>query len=223
MNKRENTTSLKSQYIHLCGEELELLPQKAIFWPAQNCLLIADVHFGKVNHFRKSGIGIPHDAGLQNEIALAELFELVEAERVIFLGDLFHSVYNDSWEKFGQLMNTYPSIKFELIRGNHDILQDQQYEKFNLTVFEELILGPFLLTHEPIEEENVKGYNLAGHIHPGVALSGKGKQYTKVACFYFGVYGGILPAFGKFTGTAKMKIKKKDRVFVVADGEVLEV
>ena len=33
--------------VQLAGEELWLLPEKAIYWPAQQALLIADVHFGK--------------------------------------------------------------------------------------------------------------------------------------------------------------------------------
>ena len=31
----------------------------AIFWQDKSILLVSDVHFGKVSHFRKHGIAIP--------------------------------------------------------------------------------------------------------------------------------------------------------------------
>jgi metallophosphoesterase superfamily enzyme len=52
--------------IDLCGEVLELMPQKAIYWKRERALLIADLHLGKVNHFRKSGIPVPSKANEKN-------------------------------------------------------------------------------------------------------------------------------------------------------------
>jgi hypothetical protein len=61
------------------------------------------------------------------------------------------------------------------------------------------------------------------YVHPGVFLRGRGRQGKKVPCFFFGEYGGILPAFGAFTGSAILRARNGDRVFVVAGEEVLEV
>jgi hypothetical protein len=38
--------------IVLAGETLRLLPDKALYWPRQQTLFIADAHFGKVAAFR---------------------------------------------------------------------------------------------------------------------------------------------------------------------------
>jgi metallophosphoesterase superfamily enzyme len=66
-------------------------------------------------------------------------------------------------------------------------------------------------------------YNLAGHIHPGVNLVGRGRQSLTLPCFYFGSRQGFLPAFGMFTGLARIAPKKDDKVFVVADNKIMLV
>ena len=40
------------------GLNLTLLPEKAVWIDSMGVLLIADLHFGKAAHFRKSGIPI---------------------------------------------------------------------------------------------------------------------------------------------------------------------
>ncbi|MEO6166129.1 MAG: phosphoesterase, partial [Chitinophagales bacterium] len=42
----------------IAGEELYLLPEKAIFWMRKKSLFIADLHLGKSGHFRKAGIPV---------------------------------------------------------------------------------------------------------------------------------------------------------------------
>jgi metallophosphoesterase superfamily enzyme len=66
-------------------------------------------------------------------------------------------------------------------------------------------------------------YNFAGHIHPGVSLRGKGRQALTLPCFYFGTNQAYLPAFGKFTGLARITPCKDDRVYVVAEDKVMPV
>ncbi len=207
--------------IEVFGERIHLLPQKAIALPFHKTLIIADLHFGKINHFRKSGIPVPARANAKNTETLIDLLNTIKPERTIFLGDLFHSHYNEEWDVVGQVLKHFSSCRFELVRGNHDILSQRQYERHNITVYENgLTLGKFLLTHEPLEETSEEAFNLAGHIHPGVRLTGKGKQTLALPCFYFGQRHGILPAFGAFTGIALLTPKKEDQIFVVADGQV---
>ena len=38
------------------GEALELYPQRAVFWKRKGILFLADLHLGKINHFRRAGI-----------------------------------------------------------------------------------------------------------------------------------------------------------------------
>jgi DNA ligase-associated metallophosphoesterase len=202
----------------LQGEQLHLLPEKAIYWPSQKTLLIADSHLGKIRHFRKSGIAIPGRAGYRNLTRLQDLLVQYEPRKVIFLGDLFHSEMNFEWLEFKAFLEKFKKIVFVLIQGNHDIFHELSYKHFEVHQ-KPMEYGPFLLSHEPVENENSL-YNLCGHIHPGVRMLGQAKQSMRLPCFYFGKKQGVLPAFGVFTGLHLLKPGKGDHIFIIAGSEV---
>ncbi len=208
--------------ISLEGHTLTLLPQKAIWWEEEGALLIADLHLGKANHFRKAGLAVPHAPNVTNLENLIALLQAYQPQRVLFMGDLFHSHYNIEWESFGQVLSHFPGTEFELIQGNHDIMSDYQYEKISLRIYRDpLKLGNFLLSHEPLED--FEGYNLAGHIHPGVRMRGRGRQSLRLPCFYFGKRQGLMPAFGALTGTYALKPSTGDSIYVIVEGKILQV
>lgn len=205
----------------LVGEDISLLGEKALFWPAQQLLIVGDLHIGKANHFRKAGIAVPKAVNLTNLRTLTQLVLRTHPQRVLFLGDLFHSDPNREWQAFVQWMQQFPDIQFELVIGNHDILPATFYEEAGVTCYPSgLQIGPFWFTHEP-NTDVTKGYNLAGHIHPGVRLSGKGRQSLRLPCFWFGQTQGLLPAFGAFTGLYCIAPKSAEQVFVVANKKVI--
>jgi DNA ligase-associated metallophosphoesterase len=202
----------------------ELLSQKALHWPSEKILLIADLHLGKVNHYRKAGYPVPTKANDENTSLLIDLLNRYKPARMIFLGDLFHSHYNEEWEVLGQVIRHFSGTSFELVMGNHDIMSTLQYDRHGVKVHPEMLqIGNLLLTHEPMEVSPPDAYNLSGHIHPGARLFGKGRQALLLPCFYFGRKRGILPAFGSFTGLYPVRVAKGDNVFVIAEGEVIEV
>ncbi len=205
------------------GESIMLLPQRLLYLRHHSTLVVADVHFGKINHFRKAGIAVPTKANNRNAVDLIDAINQMKPERVVFLGDLFHSTYNEEWETVGQITDHFRQCTFELVVGNHDILGQVQYERHAIHRIDQLILAQWLLTHEPLTEVPENYYNLAGHIHPGIRMRGSGRQSLILPCFYFGKRQGLLPAFGEFTGLAKIKPQKEDRVFVLAEGKIIQV
>ncbi len=219
-----STFTEKVLKIELRGEQLFLLPEKAIYWPDRDMVLIADLHLGKVGHFRKSGIPIPQKAGRSTIDRLESILFHYDPEKVVFLGDLFHSEYNSDWLGLNNLMERYPHTSYILVEGNHDILRDYNYQESKLQLIRDQVeVGPFVLSHEPIEEVIEGKYNLCGHLHPAVRLEGRARQYMRLACFYFGDNTGILPAFGSFTGCAIIKPLKNEKVFVIAEDKVIAV
>jgi DNA ligase-associated metallophosphoesterase len=209
--------------IEIHGEVLRMFPQKALFWKKHKILFMADLHLGKINHFRKSGIAVPSKANDHNLEVFMEVVGLTKPTRIICLGDLFHSHYNPEWEVFGEVIRHYSDISFELVLGNHDIMSERQYERKNIKVYDELTIDKFLFTHHPLDNIPENLYNMSGHIHPGVHLRGKGRQSVTLPCFYFGERQAFLPAFGKFTGLAMIAPKKDDRIYVVADNKIMSV
>ena len=213
----------KGCVLDFLGETLELLPQKALLWHERKLLVVADVHFGKVGHFRKAGIAIPKSLEQEDLATLSDLIVEHKPKKVIFLGDLFHSEMNNDWHWIELWRDLFPDIDMILVLGNHDILMDTSYKKAKFEVVDELQLEPFIFTHEPIKDPGATSplYNISGHIHPAVKLRGKGRQRATLPCFYFADKMALLPAFGQFTGTFIMDFKQSDRVYGVLDTKVV--
>lgn len=208
--------------LQLLGQDLWLHPFGAILLAGQGTILIADPHFGKAAHFRRSGIPVPgavEDASLDKLMAV--LMES-RAERVLFLGDLFHSIKNPAWEAFSEVRQIFSGCSFELVPGNHDILPLADYEQAGLQVHEvDLFDPPFYFSHYPQSDPPADRYYFSGHLHPSVLLRGKGRQYMRLPCFWFGKQQAVLPAFGEFTGTSRIYPAPDDRIFALTGEGVI--
>ncbi|MEM0517587.1 ligase-associated DNA damage response endonuclease PdeM [Aequorivita flava] len=206
------------QNISIKNNDFKLHPSGAIFWKDKKMLLIADVHLGKVAHFRKHGAPVPASASFQNLEKLTELSNHFQPKTICFLGDLFHSKLNQEWHDFEKWVE-YTKAEIVLISGNHDIIPKYLYEELGIKVFDEFLLDGFLLTHHPTE---IKGtFNFCGHVHPGVRMKGVGRQYLRFSCFYKTLNSLILPAFGNFTGKHILKPSENDEIFAIVEGEVI--
>jgi len=203
------------------GQSLILHPYKAIFWEEQNALLIADLHLGKINHFVKHGIPLPKADDGQTLTRLQDLLVEYNPASVFMLGDLFHSDWNESWDDFVDFIGVHHQVSFKLVPGNHDIMDETFYGNAGLKVCpDELFIDPFLLTHiKPIE--NKTHPVISGHLHPGVFLTGRGRQRLKLPCFWLGDNSMVLPAFGNFTGLSPIKVLSDQSVFVIAEDSVI--
>lgn len=216
-----NQNIYTSSEIRIGNERMHLLAEKAIRLPDYDMLLIADLHFGKVEHFRKNGFGVPAGASDADFVRFKNLVRKADARHVVFLGDLFHSDFNNAWRSFENVLEELDEFDFTLVIGNHDILDEDRYRQ--LHICHQLEIGGLILTHEPMEVIIENRYNLCGHIHPGVRLKGRGRQNLRLPCFYFGKHTGILPAFGSFTGLHVLKPLADDVVYVVEGENVIKV
>lgn len=216
-----NVKEVSVSEVEVMGIHMVLLPEAAIYIPTRKELLIADLHLGKAEHFRKNGIALPGEVSLTDIDLLHSLVATYVPQRVVFLGDLFHSTHNSSWDAFKRTIAEFPQIEFHLVVGNHDILEEEHYG--GLHICSSYDIGDILCTHEPLSVPISGRYNLCGHIHPAAKLRGKGKQFLRLPCFYFSKETGIMPAFGSFTGMHTVKPNKIDKIYVIGQGIVSRV
>jgi DNA ligase-associated metallophosphoesterase len=204
------------------GEHLVLLGEKAIWWPAQEAILIADAHFGKAAAYRSLGQPVPHGTTATNLQVLEQVLRRFPARQLIFLGDFLHGPGSHAPGTLNQLRawrSLHADLSIVLIRGNHDQRAGDPPLDMNIEVVgEPLLLGPYALQHEP--HPHPQRYVLAGHVHPVYGLSGRGRQRLRLPCFHLGPRVGLLPAFGAFTGGFAMEREAGVRLFVVGDGQV---
>lgn len=208
------------QFLQINNNTLELLPQKAIYWHDTQTLIVSDVHLGKASHFRKHGMPIPMESGIDDIQQLDVLLSSYKPKRLLILGDLFHSEYNQEWEYFGALREKYWNVVFTLVRGNHDILREHEYEKYDIQVETEPISENGLIFAHNFVTLKENEFSISGHIHPGFVLHGKGRQRITLPCFYKKQNTLIMPAFGRLTGLAHMPHSKDAEVFVLTEEAV---
>ena len=211
--------------IELAGQSMWLLPERAAFWKERQTLLVADPHWGKAATFRAGGIPVPAgttDDGLTRLVALTAR---CRPRRIVFLGDFLHARAGRS-DRMLETLRTWradcPDVELLLVRGNHDRHAGDPPGEMKITCIDAPFVDPpFVFCHHPVELPD--GHVLAGHIHPAARLTGAGRQSLRLPCFFVGARTTVLPAFGDFTGLGDIEPEATDRIFVVAEDEVVRV
>ena len=210
------------QPVQLAGAELWLLADKAIWWPAMQALLVADIHFGKAATYRALGQPVPQGTTADNLQRLDALLQRFACQRLIFLGDFLHAPEAQTprtLAALGDWRARHPKLAVTLVRGNHDKRAGDPPATLGIEVVEEpLLLGPFALQHEP--HPHPTHSVLAGHLHPAYRLRGRGRQSLRLPCFVLSEGISLLPSFGSFTGTMEVRSQPGQRIFVLGDGGV---
>lgn len=208
----------------IAGEDVRLLPERALFWPRRKTLFIADIHIGKAAAFRAAGSPVPVGSTTYDLQRLSRCISATSATRLVVLGDFYHARAGQApatMEAVRSWRALHPDLHVEIIRGNHDRRSDPSPSVLQFTELNEGALDlPFVLAHHPVPSPN--GHVLAGHIHPGAHLRG-GPERMKLPCFHIGRHVTVLPAFGSFTGLAAIETTAGDEVYVVADDEIIRV
>ncbi|MEO6525580.1 MAG: ligase-associated DNA damage response endonuclease PdeM [Gemmatimonadaceae bacterium] len=211
--------------ITVAGEELELHPERAVYWRRRGALLVADPHFGKAASFRALGVRVPSGTTSNAITRLDTLIARLAPARIDFLGDFLHSREGRNAGTFAALAAwraAHSGVEMRIVRGNHDRRAGDPPSEVGITCVDGPVAdAPFALAHHPVAVANA--YVLAGHVHPCAVLVGLARQRARLSCFWFGRNVGVLPAFGEFTGCEEVNAHTDDEVWVVADDGVVRV
>jgi len=204
-------------------QKLWLSAQRSIFWEEEEALIVSDLHFGKTGHFRKSGIAVPQTVYKEDLQRLIDLLNYFKPRQLIVVGDFFHSHANTELDWFKKWREDFSFLRVLLVKGNHDILKDKWYEESRIEIFEkELRINSFLFTHDRCDDHEDL-FTFCGHIHPGIIISGLGKQSLRFPCFYFSKNHCILPAFSKFTGAVGLETSSARSIYAIVENKLMQV
>jgi DNA ligase-associated metallophosphoesterase len=186
----------------LAGHELAIGPARALYWPGERALLVADLHLEKASWFAARGQMLPPYDSRDTLERLADAVRQTGARRVITLGDNFHDeagAFRLDAHCTGMLEALTRSLDWVWITGNHD---EQLPRGFGGTILPELELGGIALRHEARAGET--GPELSGHFHPKLRVEVRGRHIARPCAVMGRSAGGaermILPAFGSLTG-----------------------
>lgn len=201
--------------VALAGEHLQLLAQRALHWPAQGLLVMADIHLGKDDVFRDAGIAMPVGGANADLARLSELLVLTGAARLRVLGDFIHGTRGVArWRTAWQDFRASHDIRIELVLGNHDRGLDTTGLGVEV-IGDGVMEGPFNFRHD--HESGVAGLCISGHVHPVVRLPMLGRSFP---VFHLQPSGLTLPAFSAMTGG--WKIPASDAWVACVEGHVVE-
>ena len=203
---------------------LWLSGERYIYWEEEKALVLSDLHFGKTGHFRKEGIAMPQQVYKEDLQRLFSAIQCYQPQKLIVVGDLFHSKENKEMELFMRWRSDVSHISIHLIKGNHDILKNAWYEKADINTISFSTISNFIFVHDITtsgHDEQTTDYIFSGHIHPGIKIRNR-LQSLCFPCFYFGEKYAVLPAFGNFTGISMIKPNKGETVYAIVNQNLVK-
>jgi DNA ligase-associated metallophosphoesterase len=179
------------------GETFEATLDGALYWPAQQALLVADLHLEKASWFARLGQFLPPYDSHATLTALAAEVERSGARRLYCLGDSFHDQFGCDRLSTGarELLSSLTTrLDWTWIVGNHD---PGFADHCGGRIKDEVQVGGFILRHEARRGEEQP--EISGHFHPKLRLHLKGRHVSR-RCFVTSATKIIMPAFGSLTG-----------------------
>jgi uncharacterized protein len=183
--------------LSFAGETFLASASGALFWRAEQALLVADLHLEKASWFARLGQLLPPYDSHATLTAIADEVERSGATRLYCLGDSFHDRFGcerlpaDSRALLEEMTDRLDWI---WIVGNHDT---GFADHCGGRIVEEAEVGGIVLRHEALPGDPRP--EISGHFHPKLRLSLNGRRISR-RCFVASKCKLILPAFGSLTG-----------------------
>ena len=183
--------------LSFAGHDFFASPQGALHWPAEQALLVADLHLEKASWFAAGGQLLPPYDSLATLQALHREIDRTGATHLYCLGDSFHDRFGCERldpEARSLLTGMTSRVDWTWIVGNHDAgFADHCGGRLE----EECEVAGIVLRHEAVAGDPRP--EMSGHYHPKLRLSLKGRNVSR-RCFVASVTKLILPAYGALTG-----------------------
>jgi DNA ligase-associated metallophosphoesterase len=201
----------RSHRITLSG--IDFIPDLsgALFVPAFNALLVADLHLEKGTSLARRGVHLPPYDTRESLLQLKAAMEATRPARLIFLGDSFHD--QGARERIDAsdlaLLRSVTGLAETIwITGNHDPAPPRDVGGI---ILEEMSMGPVTLRHQPrmLRQDEAE---ISGHLHPAAAIHARGHR-IRCRCFIADERRLIMPAFGSYTGALNVRSEAFEGLF----------
>ncbi len=182
--------------MQLAGIDLHPCLSGAVYVPAYDTLLVADLHLEKGSARAHLGVHLPPYDTRAGLLALLAAIVRWTPARLMLLGDSFHDAGGPARMAAPDrhlLDQIAARCEITWLSGNHDPALPAHLPGMRAAA---VALGPLSLCHEP----TVGGSGeIAGHLHPVAAISRRGRR-VRTKCFVLSPRRLILPAFGAYAG-----------------------
>lgn len=193
--------------LSFANQEFMLTTGRALYWPAERALLVADLHLEKASFYARHGQMLPPYDSRDTLERVAVAIRETGARRVITLGDNFHDAAGlERLEPHaaGMLAALTRAVDWVWVTGNHDNgIEGEAMERLaGGTMAEELVVAGMVLRHQAKPGETRPEFS--GHFHPKLQITVRQHRIRRACAVVSRDVSGsgrmILPAFGTLTG-----------------------
>jgi DNA ligase-associated metallophosphoesterase len=207
------------------GLVVDLLPERALFIRAARALVVADLHVGKSESYRR--FGVPSTDGIDEEslIRLSRAAMRAEAKVIVVVGDLTHSaegIGEAERERFAEF-RARCSLPIRLVEGNHDRGARSLPPEWMIDrVGETFELAGVRFCHDPAEVSATAKWTICGHLHPVLSVS-RGVRSVEAPAFVVehARRTVVLPAFSKFSRGVRIEPSEQRGIFPIVEHAVV--
>ena len=185
------------------GNSLWLLDSRAaLYWPEQDCLLLADLHFEKGSYLSQYASPVPRYDSRATLKSIAALLACYAPHRVLCLGDSFHDIH--AFERFladdvAQLKALVLSVEEWIwLEGNYDPQVPEALDGLRAESYPLRTRQGELIHCRHIPQDN-DGLQIVGHFHPK-AWFASGKRRFRGKSLVTTDTLMLMPALGQYTG-----------------------
>lgn len=199
-----------------------LSADRAAYLPAARALLIADLHLGKGETFRRHGLSVPTGGTRADLDRLRALVRQFPTDTLYVLGDVLHGAVLDAatLEAWAAFLQAVAPTQVVLIAGNHDFAI-ARHDLGVPVMREDIEVSGLHLRHAPAEGPlPLPAPVVCGHIHPVVRIPGENRRFP---AFWLKGDHLVLPAFSLFTGGSLVRPAPGERVVVVNGTQLVEI
>ena len=201
------------------GQTFEIAGEAALYWRAQDALLVSDLHLEKASAFALFGQMLPPYDSVSTLQDIAALCSKYSPAKIISLGDNFHD--DDGEHRLAEdaaalLVDLTRDTEWIWITGNHDRAVSGIWGG---KAFDALTLGGITLRHET--KAGDPHPEISGHFHPKFRQILRGRM-VKRRCFLKTPRKMIMPAFGALTGGLDVQDAAILKACDLSDGEGVE-
>ena len=192
----ETAPTLRS-HVEVAGHVLTPLAAGALYWEAEDTLLVADLHLEKGAAYAALGMLLPPYDTRSTLSRLAKIIAAIDPGRVVALGDSFHRsecADNLLADDLAHLIALQQGRDWYWICGNHD---PHLPGSIGGTVCATLSMAGVTLRHEP--SEAASSPEIVGHLHPVARIARRGTVIRR-RCFATDGRRLVMPAFGAYAG-----------------------
>ena len=219
---------MPSAEVKLDGVEAELMPERALFLKRARALVVADLHIGKSESYRR--FGVPSADGIDEEMLerLGRAAMRAGAKVIVVVGDLTHhadGIGEAEMERFAQFRERI-MLPIRLVEGNHDRgARSLPPEWMVDRVGARFALGGVRFEHEPPapgSTATAANWTVSGHLHPMLSVA-RGARSVEAPAFVVDRARRtvVLPAFSKFTRGVRFEPRTGQAIYAIAEGAVI--